>query len=382
MSRKFLWLVAVLAIAAVLLYTQLGVRPSVKPDSSLSLINIPEGFRISVFADNLGSSSFSLPGPNTGPRMMLLKGNTVFVSLMNQGKTVALPDKNSDGTADEQITFIDNLNKPHGIEYYDGWFYIAEETEIIRVRDDDNNNRADLGTIEVVIDSLPTSGHFTRTVKVHNNSLYFSMGSSCNVCYETDERRAAINKCNLDGTVCQVFAKGLRNSVGFVFREGKIYATDNGRDLLGDDVPPDDINVVEEGNDYGWPICYGNKIHDDEFDKNVYVRDPCADSTAPLVKLQAHSAPLGLAFYEGSAFPEEYKNDLFVAFHGSWNRNEPTGYKVVRIDFPTLEVKDFATGWLQGSNVLGRPVDIIEAGNSLLVSDDNAGKIYRIWYGG
>ncbi|MCZ7381018.1 MAG: PQQ-dependent sugar dehydrogenase [Candidatus Methanoperedens sp.] len=248
-----------------------------------------------------------------------------------------------------------------------------------------NNLLADRGTLEVLVDNLPTGGHFTRTVKVHNNSLYLSIGSSCNVCYEQDERRAAISICALNGTGCRVFAKGLRNAVGFVFHPptGKMYATENGRDYLGDDLPPDEINLIEDGKNYGWPICYGKNIHDTDFDKNVYVRSPCSEpfETPALIDLQAHSAPLSLAFYYGNSFPAEYMGNLFVAYHGSWNRKAPTGYKIVEINMTDFTVKDFATGWLSGNNVLGRPVDIIVANDgSLFVSDDNAGKIYRISY--
>ncbi len=380
---KIAWmLVVLLAIIFAVLFMLLGFRPSVSPDS-LDKINPPQGFRIDVYASDLGGSAVSYPGPNPGPRMMLLKDGVLFVTVTNQGRVVMLPDRNRDKKADEALTFIDGLNKPHGIDYYDGWFYIAEENRVIRVKS--GGLVADLSTLEVLINDLPTGGHFTRTIKIHNNSLYLSMGSSCNVCYEEDERRAAITRCSIDGTNCKVFAKGLRNAVDFVFHPvtDRMYATDNGRDWLGDDLPPDEINLVEEGKNYGWPICYGKNIHDTDFDKNVYVRNPCMEpfEMPGLIDLQAHSAPLGLAFYYGSGFPEEYRGDLFVAYHGSWNRGEPTGYKIVSIDMNDFSVKDFATGWLQGRTVLGRPVGIIVTDDgSLFVSDDNAGKIYRISY--
>lgn len=371
--------IAAILIAALLLF---GFKPSVKSDS-LDNINLQPGFKINIFADNLGGSPVSYPGTNPGPRMMLLQDNVLFVTIPNQGRVVALPDRNGDNKADETITFIDKLNNPHGIDYYDGWFYIAEENRVIRVKPGSNKLIADRGTLEVLIDNLPTGGHFTRTIKIHNNSLYLSVGSSCNVCYEQDERRAAISICALNGTGCRIFARGLRNAVGFVFHPltGKMYATENGRDYLGDDLPPDEINLVEEGKDYGWPICYGKSIHDTDFDKRVYVRNPCEDKTPSIIDLQAHSAPLGLAFYYGNSFPAEYRGNLFVAYHGSWNRKVPTGYKIVEINMNDFTVKDFATGWLSGNNVLGRPVDIIVANDgSLFVSDDNAGKIYRISY--
>ncbi len=388
MSKKIVWvLVVLLVIAAIsVASTLLGLRPSVKPDT-LDYISLPQGFRIDVYADYLDGSAVSYPGLNPGPRMMLLNDDVLYVSVPNRGKVVALPDRNNDKKADETITFIDGLNNPHGIDFYNGWFYIAEENRVIRVKDDNGDLKADNGTLEILIDSLPAGGHFTRTVKLHNNSLYLSIGSSCNVCYEQDERRVAISICTPDGKGCRIFAKGLRNAVGFVFHPvtGRMYATDNGRDMLGDDVPPDEINLVEDGKNYGWPICYGRNIHDTDFDKNVYIRNPCMEplETPSLIDLQAHSAPLGLAFYYGNSFPQEYRGNLFVAYHGSWNRRVPTGYKIVRIDMNNFTVTDFATGWLQGTNVLGRPVDVIVADDgSLFVSDDNTGKIYRIYYTG
>ena len=386
-DKKIVWIaiaIFLLIIIALIIGSIPGIKPAVK-SGYLNNIKLPQGFKIDVFADALDGSSIAYPGPNPGPRMMLLKDKVLFVTIPNLGKVVALPDVNGDKKADGVVTFIDKLNNPHGIDYYDGWFYIAEENRVIRVKESGNDLIADMTTLEVLIDNLPTGGHFTRTVKIHNNSLYLSIGSSCNVCNEQDERRAAITKCNTNGTDCRIYAKGLRNSVGFVFHPatGVMYATDNGRDMLGEDLPPDEINILEEGKNYGWPICYGKNIHDTDFDKNVYIRNPCMEpfEMPSLVDLQAHSAPLGLAFYSGDSFPQEYRGDLFVAYHGSWNRKVPTGYKIVSIDMSDLTVKDFATGWLTSRNVLGRPVDIIVADDgSLFVSDDNAGKIYRISY--
>ena len=382
MNKKIV-LIAIAIFLIIIIASILGIKPAVK-SGSLENISLPQGFKIDVFADAVDGSSVSYPGPNPGPRMMLFKDNVLFVTIPNRGKVVALPDENRDKKADRVVTFIDKLNNPHGIDYYDSWFYIAEENRVIRIKES-GNLQADMETFEILIDNLPTGGHFTRTVKIHNNSMYLSIGSSCNVCNEQDERRAAITQCHIDGTGCRVYAKGLRNSVGFVFHPvtGVMYATENGRDMLGDDNPPDEINIIEEGKNYGWPICYGQNIHDTDFDKNVYIRNPCMEpfEVPGLVDLQAHSAPLGLAFYYGDSFPREYMGDLFVAYHGSWNRKESTGYKIVSIDMMDLTVRDFAAGWLKGGNVLGRPVDIIVADDgSLFVSDDNAGKIYRISY--
>ncbi|WP_298682620.1 sorbosone dehydrogenase family protein [uncultured Methanomethylovorans sp.] len=365
-------------------YSQLGLRPAIIEGDLLD-IELPPGFRIEVFAEGLGDSLISYPGPAPGPRMMLMKDGILMVSIPNKGLIAVLPDQNGDHKADSVGVFIDGLDRPHGLDYYDGWFYIAEEDRVIRVKDADNNFVAEKETIEVLLDNIPTGGHSTRTVKVHNGSLYMSVGSSCNVCYETDARRAAITRCDLDGTNCKVFATGMRNAVGMAFHPltGKLYVTENGRDWLGDDLPPDEINLVEEGKDYGWPVCYGKSIHDTDFDKNTYIRDPCEDSAPSLIDLQAHSAPLGLNFYYGGSFPEEYIGDLFVCLHGSWNRQEPTGYKIIRINMTDLTLHDFATGWLQDGNVLGRPVDVmVSEDGSLFVSDDNDGRIYRIYYAG
>src|SRR3990172_4015946 len=385
MSSKVIWiLIALFVIILVSMFILLGIKPAFKTDS-LAGISMPDGFKIDVFAGDLDGSLVSYPGPNPGPRIIVVRDGVLFVTIPNRGSVVALPDRDNDKKADEVITFIDNLNRPHGTDFYEGWFYIAEENRVIKVKE--KGLKADKNTLEVLIDDLPAGGHFTRTIKVHDGSIYLSAGSSCNVCHEKDERRGAITKCNLDGKECRIFAKGLRNAVGFVFHPitDRIYATDNGRDWLGEDLPPDEINLVEEGKNYGWPVCYGKNVHDTDFDKNVYIRNPCMEpfEIPSLKDLQAHSAPLGLAFYYGDSFPLEYRGRLFVAFHGSWNRKEPTGHKIVSIDMNDLSVKDFATGWLDGNNVLGRPVDIIAADDgSLFVSDDNAGLIYRISYTG
>lgn len=387
--KKRIVIVSIAVILLLLFYfliVKSGFKTSIKPESQnlFDKIKLPPGFKIGIYSDNLGGSPVSNPGPNAGPRMMLLKNNVLYVTIPSKGRVAVLPDKDNNKKADKDITFIDGLNNPHGIDFHEGWFYIAEEDRVIRVKEKTGDLIADSSTIEILV-QLPAGGHFTRTVKIQNNSMFISIGSSCNVCYEQDERRASILKCNLDGTNCTVFAKGLRNAVSFVFHPatGEMYATENGRDWIGEDAPPDEINLVEEGKNYGWPVCYGKNIHDADFDKNVYVRNPCMEPfTIPsLVDLQAHSAPLGLAFYDGNSFPKEYIGKLFAAFHGSWNRNVPTGYKIVIVDLDASEVRDFATGWLQGNNIIGRPVDIIvEDEGSIFVSDDNAGKIYRIYY--
>ena len=215
--------------------------------------------------------------------------------------------------------------------------------------------------------------------------MFVSVGSSCNVCAESDPRRAAILRNNPDGSGMEIFSFGLRNAVGITFRPGtdELWATNNGRDILGDDLPPETINLVRQGDDFGWPRCHAGRIVDPDFGE----AGACAGVALPEVEMQAHSAPLGLAFYAGVQFPPEFHGDLFVAFHGSWNRSVPTGYKVVRIpmqDGRPGPVEDFAVGWLKADgNAWGRPVDVITgADGSLFVSDDDGGRIWRIFYAG
>jgi len=364
---------------------------------ALDFIKLPSGFKIEIFAEGegFGGQVISTPGPNNGPRMLEFDSekNTVYVTVPKQSKVFALEDKNKDSKLDEngKKIFIDNLNKPHGIALYQDWVYIAEENRVIRVKDLNNDNAADMETLEVLTD-LPAGGHFTRTIRIINDSLFISIGSSCNVCIEENKRRGTIEKCDLDGKNCKTYARGLRNAVDFnVFEDsrkdfnefnGKIFATDNGRDGLGNNIPPEEVNIVEEGKNYGWPICYGNKIHDSEFDKNVYIRDPCEDTEASFIDLAPHVAPLGFNFYLGNKFPNKYKGKMFIAYHGSWDSDVPVGYKIVTVDLKTKEVADFATGWIEGSIVKGRPVGVMNFRDGLLMSDDNKGLIYRIYYSG
>lgn len=345
---------------------------SYDPINALQLINeiqLPDGFKIEVFADDLGSPRF----------MALSPDNVVFATLIDSGKVVALPDKNKDGKADRVMTFIEGLTRPHGIAFHNGFLYIGETNQVTRFKYSGFDNEP--GKKEVVVPNLPTGGHFTRTVEFDpDGKMYVSIGSSCNVCEEEDERRAAILRYNPDGSGVKIFARGLRNAVGLTFRPetGELWVTDNGRDWLGDNLPPEEINTVKEGSHYGWPYCYGDRVPDPEYDRDEF----CKNTIPPVFKMQAHSAPLGLAFYTGELFPEEYRGDLFVAFHGSWNRSVPTGYKVVRIkieDGKPAGIEDFATGWLEGENVRGRPVDVqVGPDGGLFVSDDGGGIIYRI----
>lgn len=371
-------------------------------------LKLPPGFSISIFAKDLES-----------PRVLTLDpAGTIVASITSEGSVVALPDQNSDGVADETVTVTSGLNRPHGLAFDCADtgpcnLYIAETHRISIFSYDKETHRA---TFAKKIADLPNDGgHFTRTLGFgpdpsnpagQAERLYVSIGSSCNVCNEKDERRAKIFSMQKDGSDFKEYARGLRNSVFFTWNyvDGRMWATEMGRDLLGDNIPPDEINIINEGANYGWPTCYGKNVHDTAFDKNTYIRNPCMEPfEAPsFIDLQAHSAPLGLAFIPEDppsqnasevrgGWPEEYWYNLIVAFHGSWNRTEPTGYKLARIKLDAkgnyLGIEDFITGWLAPSGVrgltpegaLGRPVDIlIRPGGIMYISDDKAGAVYRI----
>ncbi|MBI2328007.1 PQQ-dependent sugar dehydrogenase [Candidatus Curtissbacteria bacterium] len=343
----------------------------VKNDLGLTLA---AGFSIDIFAKDLGNArdlEFSPEG-------------TLLVSTPAQGKILALPDKDGDGKSDSLKTVIAGLSRPHGIAFYQGKLFIAEETKVARYNWDETNLSISL---DKNLFDLPNGGrHFTRTIAFDNSGrMYISIGSTCDVCFEKNEWLAAVIVSDKDGNSPRLFAKGLRNSV-FITVNPKtqdLWGTEMGRDFLGDDLPPDEINIIEDGKDYGWPICYGNKIHDTQFDKNQYVRDPCEDTVASVYNIPAHSAPLGLTFINSSQFPESWQGDLLVAYHGSWNRSTPVGYKVVRVKIEgetSPSEEDFLSGFLSGSQTIGRPVDLaLDKKGSLFISDDKAGLVYRAW---
>lgn len=384
MNRRFGagLIMAVLLLLVTTAYYIGGVRPAPSDNGNLSYVELPEGFEIEVFADgNFSDSSVSYPGPNPGPRFMAVHKGTLFVTIPGQDRVVAMPDSNRDGEPDRYITVLDGLNRPHGIDFRDDRIYIANTGSVVRY--DMNGLNAEEGSREVLIDDIPEDGlHWTRTLQIHNDQIYVSAGSDCNICEADRTWRTKIRRCELDGSNCTTYASGLRNAVGFVFQNGTMFATENGRDNLGNDLPPDEINIVTPGGDYGYPYCYGDNKPDPEFNDETR----CTDKDGPALKLQAHSAPLGLAFEPGN-WPEEYRGDMYVAYHGSWNRQPPTGYKVVRINYDDGELdnetSDFAEGWLQDSTVLGRPVDMVfDQHGNMYVSDDNTGRIYRIRYTG
>jgi glucose/arabinose dehydrogenase len=268
----------------------------------------------------------------------------------------------------------------------DGYLYIGEAGSVARVK-----LGPDLrpGPVERIITDLPVGGqHSTRTVLIGpDHRIYVSIGSDCNVCQEADPHRAAVWVYERDGSHGRLYARGLRNAVGMAVNpwNKQIWVTNNGRDYLGDDLPPETVYRLVDQGDYGWPRCHAGNIPDPEFGRSAQA---CQGVQAPLVTIQAHSAPLGLAFYPTSAsqFPPAYRSALYIALHGSWNRSVPTGYKVVRVPLNNGQVagppQDFITGWLQADGkVTGRPVGVTVAPDgTLFVSDDTFGLIYHIWY--
>ncbi|PYM61773.1 MAG: sorbosone dehydrogenase [Candidatus Rokuibacteriota bacterium] len=361
-------------LVAVVLVGCVGLWPAPAQEGP---IRLPPGFAIDVFAKDLGHPRFLAFDP----------AGTLLVSVPRAGRIVALPDRNGAGRADGADPVVEGLDLPHGLAFHGGMLYVAETGRVVRLGYDPATHRA-VGTPQVVVAGLPARGsHWTRTIAFGpDGRLYVSVGSSCNVCEERDARRAAVTRYAADGTDGKPYATGLRNAVGLAFRPGtgELWATVNGRDWLGDDRPSEYVTRLEEGGFYGWPYCHwaGGILM---IDPDLGSAERCRKVARPNLEYQAHSAPLGLAFYTGTQFPTEYRGNLFVALHGSWNRAVPTGYKVIRVrlDGATPKAEDFATGWLIGARAFARPVDLaVGPDGSLFLSDDTRGLVYRISYRG
>lgn len=345
-------------------------------------LSLPEDFEISVYEVNL-----------SGPRHMdFTSEGTLIVTDKKAGQIILLPDQNNDQVSDGPITVIDGLRNVHGLDYYNGDLYYAEEDRISVLR----NLKEDgsYSSQKLLIDNLPSgdglttiAGHVTRTVKIGpDEKIYFTVGSSCNICEEKDEHRAAMLVADLDGSNLEIYATGLRNTVDFTFVKNgdkfEIYGVDNGRDRIGDNIPPEEVNLISQGSDYGWPYCYGDQIANPEFDeKQAY----CEKSTElPFLNMQAHSAPLGIINIDSQNLPTELQDNFLITFHGSWNRTTPTGYKVVRVDHTSGDptISNFITGWLNKDGTKwGRPVGIVASTDGdLYISDDAEGVIYLVRY--
>ena len=340
---------------------------------SLKLLT-PEDITITIFAKDVPRAR----------HMAFDDQGVLFLSQTKEGKVVALPDHDKNGEADLKVSIIAGHRAPHGLAFAkieDSYYlYVAEETKVIRLKR--MHKPFVYGAPETIIDGIPDGGHYTRTIKIKGGKLYLSVGSSCNVCIERNPLRAAISRFNLDGSGGEIFAEGLRNSVGIEFSpySGELWGVNNGRDMLGDHHPEEELNIIRQGKHYGWPYCYESKI----FDKNFGQSFDCSKTQIPAYTFVAHMAPLGLAFYQKGALPQHYDHSVFISFHGSWNRSIPAGYKVVRLKLDAMgkivSHEDFITGWLRKkSSPDGRPVDVEQSPEGeLYLSDDFLGVVYKI----
>lgn len=338
------------------------------------LLSVPAGFAVELWASGLPNARF----------LRFTPAGDLLVSTPRSGRIVLLErDADGDGQTDGVRVVLDGLDRPHGMDLRDGWLYVGETGAIARVRFDPATRRTE-GAVERIVSGLPAGGnHWTRTVRFGPDGwMYVSVGSSCNACLEADPRRAAMLRFRPDGTGAEVFATGLRNSVGFDWRpgSGELYATDNGRDLLGDDLPPCELNRIVPRGFYGWPFANGDRVPDP--DLGAGREEAIAASIAPVHGFRAHNAPLGITFLRSDRWPVPYRDAALVALHGSWNRTRKDGYLVVSLHWRPdggIEERPFLTGFLRNDEVIGRPVDVAEGPDgAIYVSDDYAGAIYRV----
>ncbi len=353
-----------------------GILSEVAPPDAATLattIRVPDGFEIALYA-TVPKAREVLP-TSTGD---------LLISVPNEGTVVRLErDANGDGQPDSASVLLAGLAAPNGIDLHDGWLYVAEQSAISRIRYDLERG-ATSGALETILPGLPEGGnHSRRTVRFGPDGfLYATIGSSCNVCEEKEAWRAKMLRARADGSNVEIFARGLRNAADFDWHPetAELYATDNGRDLLGDDFPPCELNHVIEGGDYGWPVANGDRIPDPDYGEGQEAR--IRASLPPTFEFPAHNAPLGIDFLEFEGQPAGYRNAAIVALHGSWNRSLKDGYKVVSLHFAadgSVTSRDFVWGFLEDDAVSGRPVDVREGHDgSIYVTDDFTGAIYRV----
>ena len=363
LSASFVWIVWFICFY--------GVAAFAGVDS----VKLPPGFAIEVYSDQVPDAR----------SMALGADGTVYVGTRTAGNVYALRDTDRDGKADRVFTIAKDLTMPNGVAVIEGALYVAEVPRLIRFKDI-AARLENPPEPEVIFDWFPTDLHhgWKYLAQGPDGYLYMPIGAPCNVCRSEKEVYATIMRMKPDGNDFEIYARGVRNSVGFdwhpITRE--MYFTENGRDLLGDDQPPDELNHAPKKDlHFGYPACHGGTLLDPEFGDD----ETCSDYTAPVWRFPAHVAPLGMRFYTGTQFPAKYKNQLFVAQHGSWNRSDPQGYRIVLVHFKNstpVWSSVFAHGWLgSGGRASGRPVDILQMNDgSLLVSDDQSGAVYRISY--
>jgi glucose/arabinose dehydrogenase len=377
--------------------------PAAAAELPLDRIKLPPGFRIEVYAS----------GVKNAREMTLSPGGTLFVSTRREGNVYALRDTKHKNKADRVVTLAKGLQNPNGVAFRNGALYVAERSRLLRY--DDIERHLDQPPKPVVLrEDFPTEAHHGWKFIAFGPDgwLYVPVGAPCNVCKSDDEIFATITRVSPDGKKREIYARGVRNSVGFDWhpQTKELWFTDNGRDEMGDDTPPDELDrAPKPGLHFGFPYCYGTDVADPEFGKEK----PCSSFTPPSANLGPHIAALGMRFYTGSMFPPEYRGSIFIAQHGSWNRSVPRGYDVIRVKLDGEKVVSqevFASGWLppdpkkedphlsytlradesadrgnKGGKQLqawGRPVDVlVMPDGALLVSDDTADAIYRISYG-
>lgn len=340
----------------------------------LDRLQLPAGFHVAVFAEVPNARS-----------MCWGENGTLFVGNRDQPNVYAVTDQNGDGRADSVYVIARGLNQPNGVAFRNGSLYVAEINRILRF-DGIESRLTNPPQPVVVNDKYPDKTHHGWKFIAFgpDGKLYVPVGAPCNVCNEKDSIFATITRINPDGTGREIYAKGIRNSVGFDWHPvtKELWFTDNGRDNMGDDVPECELNYAPHaGMHFGFPFCHQGDVLDPEFGKGKN----CANYTPPAQKMGPHVAPLGMRFYTGSMFPAEYKNRIFIAQHGSWNRTVPSGYRVMMATLDgnkVVKYEPFIVGWLQNEHdVLGRPVDVsVAKDGSLLVSDDQNGVIYRVTY--
>lgn len=337
----------------------------------VDFVRLPAGFSISVFA----------AVPNARSLCLGEKG-TVFIGNRAENSVYAARDLNSDGKADKVYKIADGLDMPNGVAFRNGNLYVATVSRVLCF----NNIESELDNPPkpvVVYDQYPSKKHhgWKYIAFGPDGLLYVPVGAPCNVCKEKDKIYSTITTLNLATKERKIFAEGIRNTVGFDWHPvtKALWFTDNGRDMMGDDIPNDELNhAPEAGMHFGFPFCHQGNIPDPEFGK------PCGNYVSPKALLAPHVAALGMKFYTGKSFPAKYQNQIFIAEHGSWNRSKPIGYRVGVAYLQgnrVVKYETFADGWLQNGAVKGRPVDVLNMPDgSILVSDDYAGKVYRISY--
>lgn len=347
--------------------------PSAQAQLPLELIKLPAGFQIDIYADGV---------PNARS-MTISPSGIIYVGTRTEGNVYAVIDQNHDHKADQVIVIAKGLNMPNGVAFKDGDLYVAEVNRVLVYEDIDTHLR-NIPKPKVLFDQLPDDRwHGWKYIDFGpDGKLYIPIGAPCNVCEKEDKRYSSISRIDPDGTNFEIFAQGVRNSVGFDWdANGDFWFSDNGRDNLGDNIPPDELNYAPAaGMHFGFPYCHGKGLADPEFG----AKKACAEFTPAAQELGPHVAALGIKFYTGRMFPEDFQNQIFIAEHGSWNRSKKIGYRVTAVRLENnqpVQYKTFAEGWKQGEKVWGRPAALlIMPDGSMLVSDDHAGVIYRISY--